>query len=101
MRAYDDHRGIRPSDISDPHLHGFPGRARRPEAGCLRGRDNQPRRPTPAQKGKLKTLEGELTAAKEAKAKAEQAQKEAEAKLKALEAKPASKTPEDAKPAPK
>jgi hypothetical protein len=35
------------------------------------------------------------------KLKAEQAQKEAEANREALEAKPASKTPEDAKPVPK
>jgi chromosome segregation ATPase len=49
----------------------------------------------------IRALEGELTATKIETAKAEQAQKEAESKLKALEAKPASIPPADAKPAPK
>ena len=46
-------------------------------------------------------LESELTAAKQAAARAEQAQKEVEAKLKALEEKQSPKTPADAKPVPK
>ena len=50
---------------------------------------------------KIKGLEGEVAAAKEAAAKAEKAQKDAEAKIKALEEKPAPKKPADTKPAPK
>ena len=47
----DDRGRNRPSALSDPHLHGFPGGARRPKAGCRRGREYQPRRPPPAQDG--------------------------------------------------
>jgi hypothetical protein len=47
---------------------------------------------------KIKALEGEVSAAKEAAAKAEQVRKEAETKLKVLEEKPAPKNPANAKP---